>query len=347
VDAARSLSLVRNPVPEPTRSWIGISKELYEASSRFNELRLLRDLHDPLRVHDVAGAIASLNGVIGRAARSGMPSDEIRSMISDARAAHARSPFVARLQTWPRGYAGDWETIEYLVRQEVSAPVGSLEYWVEWYCLSTAIAQQHRNKVTEQGFALLRAVIRGCPDGRFDVGSGRGARIAILAAGGCSDIRSVQDALASCDFHVVINDMDPDALRFSLQMLPKIRNRISVVQGNVFRKVRELRDLGPYDLIVAGGLFDYLEDAAARHLLKTVITRLLAPGGHLFFTNIARGNPYQPWLEHVADWHLIERSEAEVLRLLERAGLVESDVTLRRDGTGLAILADVRLVQPV
>ena len=35
--------------------------------------------------------------------------------LEQIRALHARSPFVARLQAWPRGYAGDFETVEYIV----------------------------------------------------------------------------------------------------------------------------------------------------------------------------------------------------------------------------------------
>ena len=40
--------------------------------------------------------------------------EEIVEIREPVRRIHARSPFVARLQQWPRGYPGDFETVEYL-----------------------------------------------------------------------------------------------------------------------------------------------------------------------------------------------------------------------------------------
>src|SRR5688500_2909423 len=41
--------------------------------------------------------------------------EEIVQILEPVRRVHAQSPFVSRLQQWPRGYPGDFETVEYLV----------------------------------------------------------------------------------------------------------------------------------------------------------------------------------------------------------------------------------------
>jgi extracellular factor (EF) 3-hydroxypalmitic acid methyl ester biosynthesis protein len=104
--------------------------------------------------------------------------------------------------------------------------------------------------------------------------------------------------------------------------------------------LRPLRALGPFHLVYAGGLFDYLPDRLVRHTLGVIWNGLLAPGGRLVFTNIATDNPFRVWLEYIASWPLIERSEHDIDRLCRDAGL-GATVELARDSTGLAILASV------
>jgi extracellular factor (EF) 3-hydroxypalmitic acid methyl ester biosynthesis protein len=89
-------------------------------------------------------------------------------------------------------------------------------------------------------------------------------------------------------------------------------------------------------------LFDYLPDALAIRLLRTIHRDYLASGGLLYFTNIAAGNPYRLWMGIVGDWRLLERTESDVRRLCTRAGVADADVDLMRDTTGLAWLVQVR-----
>jgi extracellular factor (EF) 3-hydroxypalmitic acid methyl ester biosynthesis protein len=95
-------------------------------------------------------------------------------------------------------------------------------------------------------------------------------------------------------------------------------------------------------LIVAGGLFDCLPDHVIGRTLAIAVDNLLAPGGRIVFTNLAKGNPFRVWLEYIADWPLLERSEADLEQLAGDVGL-SSLMTLRRDATSLAILASIAL----
>jgi hypothetical protein len=98
---------------------------------------------------------------------------------------------------------------------------------------------------------------------------------------------------------------------------------------------------GEFDLVLAGGLFDYLEDRHAIHLIRTIYHRQLRDGGTFFFTNIARGNPFRCLIEYMGDWSLLERSEEDILQLCRQAGVPSESVTMRMDESGLALLVDV------
>jgi len=137
----------------------------------------------------------------------------------------------------------------------------------------------------------------------------------------------------------VLVDADADALAFARERLDRLDGRCTFVQGRVPRVLGKLRHEGPFDLIVAGGLFDYLPDRWAVGTLAAAREQL-GPGGRMFLSNIAKGNPYRPWIEYLADWWLIEREEADLRRLLGEAGFDVEKAKLSHDSTGLALIAD-------
>ena len=117
-----------------------------------------------------------------------------------------------------------------------------------------------------------------------------------------------------------------------------IADRCHFVEGFVPRVLRRVARYGPFDLMLAGGLFDYLSD---RFITRTLTDawQMLAPGGRIVFTNIAVDNPYRVWIEYMADWKLIERSESDLAALCRTAGVPAPQ--LIRDATSLAIVATV------
>ncbi|MFF8536936.1 hypothetical protein ACF07B_34080 [Streptomyces sp. NPDC015532] len=66
------------------------------------------------------------------------------------------------------------------------------------------------------------------------------------------------------------------------------RAQTAAAPGNVLRTAaHQAADHGPFDLVLAGGLFDYLEERFARALIRTTLSRLCRPGGTFYFSNIA------------------------------------------------------------
>ena len=271
-------------------------------------------------VHDICEALTNCEA-------AGVPDEQIRAVITPAREIHAASPFVTRLQQWPRGYPGDFETIEWLWRGDNRAPAGTLAHAIESYALNAAISQQHRNKVSFQAACMLQAFVTARP-----------CHILSIGCGSSPDLRTVLDQVPE-SATIVLCDSDKDALSYSRAKLAPIADQCHLVPGMVPRVLRRVRDYGPFDLILAGGLFDYLSDRFIARTLADAWT-MLSPTGRIVFTNIGRGNPFRVWIEYLGDWKLIERSEEDLVRVCGEAGVPPP--VMVRDATGLAIVATVK-----
>jgi len=281
----------------------------------------------PRQYHRSVAIVHELCDALTQCEALGVPEAEIRAVVQSAREIHGASPFVTRLQQWPRGYPGDFETIEWLWRGDNRAPAGTLAHAIERYALNSAISQQHRNKVSFQAACMLQAFVTARP-----------CRILSIGCGSSPDLRTVIDQVPA-SATIVLCDSDQDALSFSRAKLDPIADRCHLVPGMVPRVLRRVRDYGPFDLILAGGLFDYLSD---RFIARTLADAwaMLAPGGRIVFTNIAAGNPFRVWIEYLGDWKLIERSEEDLARICTDAQVPAP--LMVRDATSLAIVATVK-----
>ncbi len=320
VSTRTALAPIESPLLVASATHVGVLGELDEAARQFLALP------DGCALHRVAACLHRVAAAILECEDAGVTRHELVPRLAGLRALHARSPFVHRLQAWPRGYAGDFETVEWLCDAANRAEPGTVAWGIEQVALQSPVAQQHRNKVRVQADAVRHAI-----DTR------RPVRVASIGCGGCRDLRLiVADVLASTATLTLV-DGDADALDFARAHLALIADRCTFVQGRVPRVLPRLRDHGPYDLVVAGGLFDYLPDRWAVETLRQV-RDLLADRGRVLFSNMARGNPYRAWIEYLAEWFLIERSEPELHALLEQSGFDPARAVVERDATGLAAI---------
>ena len=107
------------------------------------------------------------------------------------------------------------------------------------------------------------------------------------------------------------------------------------------RALREIGRVGPYDLILCGGLFDYLPDPLIVRLVSSLHRHSLRVGGLLAYTNIAHENPFRTLMEYLASWGLVHRSREDLHNLARLAGILCEDVSIQTDATGLALLCSV------
>jgi extracellular factor (EF) 3-hydroxypalmitic acid methyl ester biosynthesis protein len=284
---------------------------------------------------EVGSLLWNLLVAIARCEDSGVPVGVVNSALAEVRAACLGAPFVRWAQEWPRGYPGDFEMIERIVSQSNQAAAGTFGWYLEGMMLNSPITQQHRNKLAHQSGLIVAALAAARPGA---------ARILMIAAGGAADLRQVPASLVGPDDRFVLNDVDPAALTLAGDLLGPLRAQCQMEPGNIFKQIDRLAGLGPYDLVLAGGLFDYLPDRPAARLVEAVLTRLCRPGGRFYFSNIATGNPFAGMMKHLADWSLIERDEAALRDLVRGAGKGRTDeISVRREGTGLTLLTEVRL----
>ncbi|MEZ4867835.1 MAG: class I SAM-dependent methyltransferase [Caldilineaceae bacterium] len=301
---------------------------LVESVNRFVALESTLSGNQQADYMAVNVATDTMNIEILNAERAGNSDAAIKAAIAPAYAVYGRSPFFHRMQSWPRGYPGDFETIEYLCDARNLAQPHTVAYYCEQSALAAHIVQQHRNKLHQQAHLALQTLLHGPAQ----------PHLLSIACGGCRDLAPIATFLEPSHCRLTLNDMDCDALVLAKQRLAPLGDSCQIVQGNVLRKIREMAKLGPYDLILVGGLFDYLEDKHIVFLFKHCLESLLKPRGLLFCTNVTPDYPQKTWQRYFTNWTLIERTEADLQRLAQAAGFGIDDIRLTRDTTGVALL---------
>jgi len=282
--------------------------------------------------HKVVACMHEICFQILEAEKSGIDRARIEEIIKPAREIHGRSVFVKRLQEWPREYSGDFETIEYLCDLENKSTYGKIEYYIEEYALNSAMAQQHRNKLLRQAGIVL--------DTLLDANTRK--NILSVGCGGCRDILMIEKYIRNVECDIVLHDIDRDALDLAKSRLENLAGNVRAVEGNFLQSMREVEKMGPFDLIMSGGFFDYLSDKHISFFLKSTLKKLLNGDGVLFFTNIKEGNHFKVWQEYLADWTLMYRNEESIMSLLTSAGFSEDAINIEMDETGLTFLVTVR-----
>jgi cyclopropane fatty-acyl-phospholipid synthase-like methyltransferase len=161
-----------------------------------------------------------------------------------------------------------------------------------------------------------------------------------VGCGGCRDILGIEKYINKIQFELDINDIDNDALELSKARLEKLQN-LHVVSGNIIQALRKVERLGPFDLVVTGGMFDHMSDKHVSFFMKHAMNKLLKADGSLFFANSVEGNPFKVWMEYLADWRLNYRSQDEITTLLNEAGCNGSSIKIGKDETRLAYFVEV------
>jgi 2-polyprenyl-3-methyl-5-hydroxy-6-metoxy-1,4-benzoquinol methylase len=279
-------------------------------------------------------AVHRLCSSLDEAAQNGASVPDMKAVCEEAISLHARSIFIKRLQEWPRGYQGDFETIQMLISQQLVTRGDACVLHLERYALGSMIAQQHRNKVAAQADLVLRACTRAQK-------AGRRPRVLSIACGGSEDLWMVSPVLAATGADVWINDVDHGALEYSERRLDREGISVNLVPGNAVRQVRTLSILEPFDIVVTGGLFDYLSNRHAGFIANIASNRLLRDDGVLVVTNLAPDNPFRHWIEVMANWNMNYREEREIDNYLDVQGIEAHRVIHDRDGSGLAIITQV------
>ena len=228
------------------------------------------------------------------------------------------SPFGHRTFHKPIGYAGDYEMMNMIYRNQ---PEGRSLYekLIHLLLVSQWPAISVRNRVAHLGENILNEAARVAR-------AGKTARILNV---GCGPAREIQDFLRGtplsnrADFMLI--DFNEETLFHAGRKLVETKRgfarstEIRTEQISVYellkRTQRRSTDEEKFDLIYCAGLFDYLAPDTCRALMNLWFDSL-SPGGLMLVANMTDTKPFRHFIEFILDWQLIYRNSQEILSLI-------------------------------
>lgn len=259
--------------------------------------------------------------------------DDLIHYLEPVRSRFSKSNVLHRFQKWPEGYQGDYVTVEMLCESSNSCTPDSLEFYFEEYTLNCAMPQQHRNKVHIQAGKILSTILM-----KDD------PKILIVGAGSGADVREIQHLVKDKNYSLHFNDIDQNALDYTRSKLdPNIIDRSLFIQQNIISYIKNMqKDNLQFDLVLFGGVFDYLTDKQIKFILKNIYSNSLKSEGEIFFTNVAENNPYRVLMEYGTDWFLKERTESEISQICASADISDKCVSIAKETTGITYIVEIK-----
>jgi len=255
------------------------------------------------------------------------------------------APFANRTFHKPLGYAGDYEMVNMIARNQPEG--GSLfAKVVDTWFLRQPPAQAHRNRIDYLTQTLTNETLRVCSSRRL-------ARVLNLA---CGPAQEIQNFLSESPFNeqtqFTMLDFNEETLQYVRKTFDDIKRRhsrrtqVEYLKKSVHQILKEggrtsdRSAADRYDLVYCAGLFDYLSNQVCQRLMN-IMYDWLAPGGLLIATNVEPSNPLRNGMEHLLDWHLIYRTAAQ-MRTLSPTRASADACCVRADPTGVNVFLEVR-----
>ncbi len=228
------------------------------------------------------------------------------------------SPFGHRTYHKPIGYAGDYEMMNMIYRNQ---PEGRTLYekLIHWLLVSQWPAKSVRNRAAHLREHLISETARA-------VRAGKPARILNVGCGPAWEVQEfLKETPLSDQADFLLLDFNEETLLYASRKLVDAKRRYSrrtpirTQQISVYELLKrtQRREAGAesYDLIYCAGLFDYLAPDTCRALME-LWHDLLSPGGLLVAANMTDTKPFRHFIESVLDWQLIYRNSREFLSLV-------------------------------
>lgn len=250
------------------------------------------------------------------------------------------APFIERARKKPLGYAGDFEMMNQIYRNEFEGASlfgGLLHKWAINEASSHSV--RYRRTYFKKSFHDFAR-------------QGRPVKIASIAAGPAKEIVDfvIEATQPELDlFTFVIVDQDKEALlnakrHINEALLTREKTANIIYVPTSVKQILEgadaptkLAKLG-FDMIYAVGLYDYLTQPVAKILTKE-LTNWLCPHGKIVIGNFHPSNSTHTMSEFAAEWSLILRTEADLLALTQNLPLHQAAVTADDQGIELFLSA--------
>jgi CRP-like cAMP-binding protein/SAM-dependent methyltransferase len=245
-----------------------------------------------------------------------------------------------RFYSKPRGYAGDYLAIDGLYRNQPGGK-GRLGPVVDRMFLETppAVAVRNRRKILAD--EVIRTV-REAPPGPVNV--------LCLASRPATEIFDAFAALEEKSrLKVTLLDIDIQALAYvdELRTKHRLTGQIALRNENLIALIlgRAKMDLPPQHLVYSIGLIDYLNDKLVEKALNYAHA-VLAPGGRIVVGNFHPRNPAKEFMDHVLEWKLIHRTEADMHRLFTGSAFRKPCTRIVFEEGGINLFAECERTGP-
>jgi SAM-dependent methyltransferase len=225
-----------------------------------------------------------------------------------------RSRFWARSYLKPHGYPGDYRMLEWMYDLE-SDPCADPHQPAAVNLLDGLYKSVHSVQAVwhrRRWFAhVIEEQVRA---------TGHPVEVLDVACGGTRYVRDVIDRHGANAVRGAFFDQDASALSFIRAQLPREALCAATFVCAPVSRLEELLpapvdgDPGRFDVVISTGLFDYLPQGVARHLLEH-LTSLVRPGGTVAICNFSPEDRSKVVKDWIADWPLIYRTAAALTEL--------------------------------
>jgi len=238
-----------------------------------------------------------------------------------------------RFYSKPRGYAGDFLTIEWIYQNHPSGS-GRLGPLLDRCFLNQPPAKAVRNRRGLLAREINEAIKQQ---------AGSPTKITSLA---CGPAREIFDVFGNLEdpSHLFVNlvDIDLQALAYvsDIRDKNKLKRQIKLLHANLIYLAigRETIDVRDQDLVYSIGLIDYFQDKFVIKLLN-YIHKILKPGGKVILGNFHPKNPTKVLMDHVVEWKLIHRTEHDMNRILESSAFKGCCREIQLEDEGINLFA--------
>ena len=311
---------------------------------KINELKALADAAEKSAIAN-NGAIAENSALQIKdtfaAIEHGIPAQGERNAAGVAEVLPELLPLVRLAATGerccskPRGYSGDYQTIE-MIYNNAPAGTGRVGALLDSCVLNLAAAKAIRNRRKLMATEILS--LYGAVAKEFHVAS--------LA---CGPAREIFDVFEKADdtarLQVSCVDVDREALAQLSErcQAQNLADQVRVFQGNLIHLAtgRQELELAPQDLIYSLNFIDYLSDERVLTLINWIHDKL-RPGGRVILGAFHPRNPSRGFMDHVLDWRLTHRDEAEMNQLFLISKFAQPCSRIWFEEEGINLFAECR-----
>ena len=342
-----SVATLAAPVPEPRRGesevdriWTQLATILQEFKSAAGQVA--KELTTKTGITEESAQRArevfeDCMGQVGQAiAEEANVSDETREIIGE-RLFEEFLPYLSltetaqRFFTKPRGYAGDFYTIEMIYNNEVG---GHNDFGV---LVDNLFRNMPPAKAVRNRRELLADEIHEC------VRTNSGANVMSIACGPARELIDVYEQLDDPSLlKSTLVDLDEQAIDYVGDQVAgsAYEKHMAFHQQNIVYLATGRRqiDIEPQDLIYSIGLIDYFTDRHVVRLMDYAYDQL-KPGGKVILGNFHTTNLHKPSMDYILDWKLIHRNEEDMNRLFRQSKFNKPCTEIKFEAEGINMFA--------